>query len=795
LQLSAPASEIYFVCKHMAPLSSSFNWWRQLTIALVLLVTTVLADRNPRLKRHDGASILEKMNDQQESILNLTKMYDPGAGSEDVPQVNAEVIEKARKLLEKEKIESGGTICGSKKIANDVRDAIVNDKITNEKHRVTGIKWDKIFEIMDEQKKVRQVTIDALTEFVNKMTQEEKSGDTKADEEAVKKLVNDALKSGFSVLVGHDESDPLKIAGETDCGKNVQTWLENKTAGALKGSQMFQALKPWKNKLKDEEKYRNVGIAGLKKFKELVEAFLQENNGMYIDERAVYKYIVDVYYTPNLGTGENKDDSYCDELAAAYRDKVVLSNKAFDRKAQVVLPDDALYDLSNKQQQIVDETKKNVECAEEYATLNNFKKELDDLQAAEEVQNLKVENANDKLEEAKFELVDLQEATIQQARVLSEAKELLVQAKALTAETNQTFENAIAAERKINQTISDTENIISALVQKLEVAQAAHSVAGTLKTKVTRAMMEVIFLYKALVGKRLETMGLDNNGWETYWDQVPAESKQAVEESVRNLETLCAADGSAMKAFKDVEEKTKIKPSPEPLCPSGLKASISEEVITKVKSLADESKNAILKLKEDYLDPVVDYKEEHRQPENLAYQEPQGLEAIIGHTTLYKTYLKHWYKTDKDSFEKLIENLGLHIEGLIAEKAKLDEEMRVLLEQQKEVMKTTQIALEAFRAAIDNQKIKQSAKDDAEELYNQAVELENAKRQDVDDFTNVAKTAQKKLDDIVGAMKDAHGRAISFLQRVEKLHETGALYAARGRFFQHVEGAPTLEAP
>lgn len=70
-------------------------------------------------------------------------------------------------------------------------------------------------------------------------------------------------------------------------------------------------------------------------------------------------------------------------------------------------------------------------------------------------------------------------------------------------------------------------------------------------------------------------------------------------------------------------------------------------------------------------------------------------------------------------------------------------------------------------------------------LKNQEEEVQHTK-------DDIQKTEQK-ISEVTKEIIETHREATSFLQRVDKLHETGALYARRERIFRQLEGSPALK--
>jgi len=428
--------------------------------------------------------------------------------------------------------------------------------------------------------------------------------------------------------------------------------------------------------------------------------------------------------------------------------------------------------------------------------LDKFQEELIRLKEDEEKQTTMVSEFKKNIYKETRLLQRLEKQTKKTKETFDKALAVLKIAQALTNKTRLELEEAIEAERQINKTVVETQGTIAALVEQIEKANAVKITADGLKIAVTSAMVSIVFMYEDVVGKPLKDVGFgvgdDAESLKQYW--VRPQKGDEVEKAVQQLDAFCSPSGDGGQAFKAVPAN--VEPNPDVLCKIGDPKQWVDEVNETVKRIAKESLNDVLAISK-YLEPLahdLTVDKEVRKDQTIEMREPGGLEAIIGNTTFYRTYLRHWYKNDKESFKALIEKLGMHIEDLNNNKILLEAELEKLLKEQLETMNKTRLVMEALRRVIEDEQVKQSVKESVQQLFEDAKREQEAKEKQIDDMKEAQKTADERLNAITAELVNTHGEAFSFLQRVDKLHETGALYAPYNKVFQQVEGSPALEA-
>lgn len=452
---------------------------------------------------------------------------------------------------------------------------------------------------------------------------------------------------------------------------------------------------------------------------------------------------------------------YCKQLCQLFRDKAQkVSDRTAGEHAGVCAKLER--EAAEWEEELQKRKEEKEECAAARKELQTYAKQMKVLTDEADERFKALQKAQSMLDDAQWELGDLQDALDEEEAAAKEALEALEGANTDVAEAKEALEELEAQLEKQEEAMKDAMEALKDATDKLEKAKNADFAMRNLKELVSLAMLKMHLFFNEVVEQRLDSIGinldLDINALFTE-NPDDVNSKKSVKTAVEAMHTFCAEDGKV--AIDDMKEKVDLSP----LCAFG-----SQEDIEK--GIHEAALNAVQVVKErlemvkEWINPYrgqADMSKE-KADELVKQGEPAGLREVtsfFGDTSFYK-YLENWKLGGP--FLRLLQDLAETVGSLSQSVQDLHQETDDLKEQ---IRKTNAARDEAEAQLMKVTEAQGLAEEKKAEILKKVADLKEdsqSMEQAVTDYEAMVEEARKRYKAALDKIEATHKESTSFLE-------------------------------
>eukprot|EP00418_Pyrodinium_bahamense_P096880 CAMPEP_0179046164 /NCGR_PEP_ID=MMETSP0796-20121207/18548_1 /TAXON_ID=73915 /ORGANISM="Pyrodinium bahamense, Strain pbaha01" /LENGTH=762 /DNA_ID=CAMNT_0020742585 /DNA_START=74 /DNA_END=2359 /DNA_ORIENTATION=+ len=491
-----------------------------------------------------------------------------------------------------------------------------------------------------------------------------------------------------------------------------------------------------------------------------------------------------------LSCGDS-EKCYCKQLCQQFRD---IAQSLSDTTAGSRGPT-TVDELVGKQKEVVNEMqyhKKEAElCKKDSETIAAFGESMKEMKADVKEKFAGVRVAEEALDDARWELEDLQDLIQEQQGKVEEALQALEQAKGEHEEVRRAFEEVLAEEETLKGKVNASENSIRLARQQLETVKASENIVMQLKSAVSSTMMKMHLYFEEAVQDPVRNIGITEDlDLSSYFveDPMTLEAAGVLRDAVTSLHTYCEND--AKEAFESVKENVDLSP----LCDFDDVSSVCTDLAASITNRTAIVKEEIEAVK-TWLDPYYGQPNITKETVQQFVEagEPEGLRDIKGvyMDSEFWDYLKHWMVDGK--FLKIIAALGDAIQSHDSAVLDLRKEMESLKIELGEAAQKRQEAKEKLEEAARRVENATAEKELMEKAVQDLQEQEVKMKDKISALEAEVAEAYRQWNASKEKLVQAHREAVSLLQAIQAAEDSVDDLAAQNKLDQQkvlaIEGA------
>lgn len=648
-----------------------------------------------------------------------------------IQEPEGEVLTQARSL-----VGSADKICGGPEIWTLLTS---NPSVSG----VQNIKWSKIQAIADGYLKLQEAKIKEATQALDLLTTHIETAKAQAQ---VQQISEDKVREIVTVAMA--PFGGLPEAGRTKCG--VPSIRPRAPRGSF-------------NKCKEDFK-----VDAAKVF----DGSVRLGNAPFLD----------ICY--ELLPCENPLGCYCDNLCQSLRDTAQrLSDESAGEFAGEM---DALLRKEMALKEQLESRRAEVSsCQRAKEQLDAFGKQIEVLQGDVNDRHEDVQKAEEALDDAQYELGDVEDALKAEQAEADHALELLKEEHGKFRLAQMALEALNESEASLQTALRNGMESLAAAREEMEAAQSADAAIKSVKELVSVTMLKMQMFFDQAVQEPLRNLGIseDLDLKAVFPEPQTLASVGAMGQAVDSMRGFCDADGQA--AMDAVKSKVDLSPLCKMEEAGAIKMSIKEAVssgMAEVKKRLEEVKG--------YLNP---YRGQSRMNKTVAeglvaQGEPAFLREIItayGSSHFYTQYLKLW--KFGGPFLKLLKDVEDMNEALMRSKDDIAEKLETIKKEHANVVLARQEAEQNLTAAGNSSDL--AAAKRAELLSH------------VEDLKEMGGRLRKELEEFEAQVEEARRKHQEALDKLGKTHADwvasgmGTLWSADGKEVRMVpETASFLQA-
>eukprot|EP00408_Alexandrium_pacificum_P039876 CAMPEP_0171278102 /NCGR_PEP_ID=MMETSP0790-20130122/64698_1 /TAXON_ID=2925 /ORGANISM="Alexandrium catenella, Strain OF101" /LENGTH=768 /DNA_ID=CAMNT_0011747253 /DNA_START=80 /DNA_END=2386 /DNA_ORIENTATION=- len=374
-----------------------------------------------------------------------------------------------------------------------------------------------------------------------------------------------------------------------------------------------------------------------------------------------------------------------------------------------------------------------------------------------------LQNAEMDLDDAMWELTDLEEHLKEEEQVLNDAIQDLAAAGVETGKASTHLQEVMAKEKDIRQRLQSMTGPLQQGRAQFEATKMADKTMVDLKTVVSATMVKMDLFAKSAVAEPLLKLGFDPDlaleGSQFFTaDPVSTSAGGLLTSSVNDLLSYCS--GTAMPAFAAVKEMVDL----EPLCAVGetddVMAGLNKAVLTRANNI----KKNLLWVK-SWLNPYRGNKKmtQERAAELVVLGEPKGFQEIVSvyHGTNFFKYLKDWRYGGPHL--ELLAQLKKVTQKLDASVHQIEGEIASLKADLSDLTAAREKAVKVLDEMVAQQNFAQEAKDKAQSRVTALKESEARMANQLADLEEAVRKATAAYEEAKVKLVTAHDEGVSAL--------------------------------
>eukprot|EP00418_Pyrodinium_bahamense_P015724 CAMPEP_0179124354 /NCGR_PEP_ID=MMETSP0796-20121207/58762_1 /TAXON_ID=73915 /ORGANISM="Pyrodinium bahamense, Strain pbaha01" /LENGTH=734 /DNA_ID=CAMNT_0020823013 /DNA_START=82 /DNA_END=2286 /DNA_ORIENTATION=- len=595
---------------------------------------------------------------------------------------------------------------------------------------VQGIKWEKIDATAREYIKTQQALEGRLNTQIESLAEriEEKKGKEQIKgiaPEQIRDLISTAVTAGF---------ESLESGQRTKCG--VPSIRPRAPRGAFR---------------KSEGEFRSAS-----------ESFFTG------DVRLGSAPFLDV--CSELLSCQDEEPCYCPSLCQVFRDIAQEISDATAGANAGATVEELMRQQKEKLEALEKAKQEEAECRQARETLGTFRAQMEELKKGVKVRFDDLRAAEEALDDAQWELADLEDLLAKEQDSAASALQALEKAGEEFEAARSAFEALQEQEAALGGQLNASKASLQAGRQELERAKSADRIVGDLKNLLSVTLMKMQLFFDEAVRQPVRSLGITEErallGELFAADLSGLAAAGVMKTAVESLHTFCAVD--AKEPFEAVKDKVDLSP----LCEMGEVDAIDTDLTTAVATRV----GTIVELLEEvraWLNPFKDQKNMTNEKLKELHEagEPSGLREIVsvyGETRFF-SYLKDWKAGGR--FLKLIAQLGEAVESLGVALKNMQEDLDKLKEEIQKTMAARQEAQEALEKAAMAVQLAEDTKAEIDrkvkELEEQGVEMKN----EIAELEAQVAEARRKFEAAKNLLLEEHQKSTSFLQFWEEEDE------------------------
>lgn len=462
-------------------------------------------------------------------------------------------------------------------------------------------------------------------------------------------------------------------------------------------------------------------------------------------------------------------DRLCEEIATRARTLTSTFSTAVPQ-AGIERPEDIQAILDPMASTLVSQVGLRSDCAAAKGNLEHFGAEMDELDRhVMELRSVSVA-AGSQLNDATFELEDLQEDAAKHGEKLAKLRELLKDANLGVEHVSGELDTLQAQSHSVQANLASSAAKLSKVQKEINDAQQASLVTQEFRAAVTNLLLQMVLSFDQAVRRPLAAVGL-GSGVVVAERFPPVGTQVNCESALKELRGFCD-EPETIAALRKANEATKslLDADFAQVCDFGDVASTTKSISDIVQQRAN---RVVQKLKDaqSWLDETKGTKDATEQEAN---GEIEGLRKVISiyagaPSDFYTGYLKKW-KLGK-AFSLLYTALADALAKSRATEQQLVEESVVLQGQLKSLMEQ----IEATRAKLGEvlEAARKLGKDvkEAEQLAEELRLAEQEMQASVERLAGLNAETSKALQEAESIMTETYSKATAFLQLLRE-HES-----------------------